>query len=149
MATVHKEIEVNKPLRQVYNQWTQFEDFPQFMQGVEEVHQLDDRRLHWKAEIGLAEREWDAEIVEQVPDQVVEWRAIGEVTNDGRVLFSEVGPDQTRVSVEFHFDPEGFIEKIGDALGIVDKRIEGDLKRFKEFIEERDMETGAWRGEVG
>lgn len=145
---VEKSIAVDKPVRTVYNQWTQFESFPQFMQGVERVEQQDDKRLHWVAEIGLAEREWDAEIVEQTPDRVIAWRAIGDTTNDGRVTFQEVAPDQTRVSVVFEYDPSGFVEKAGDKLGVVDKRIEGDLERFKTYIEERGVEEGAWRGEI-
>lgn len=145
---VEKAIEVAKPVRTVYNQWTQFESFPQFMQGVERVEQKDDKRLHWVAEIGMADREWDAEIVEQTPDQVIAWKATGDTTNDGRVTFQELSPERTRVSVVFEYDPEGFVEKAGDKLGLVDKRVEGDLERFKSFIEERGVEEGAWRGEI-
>lgn len=145
---VEKSIEVEKPVRTVYNQWTQFESFPQFMQGVERVEQKDDKRLHWVAEIGLADREWDAEIVEQTPDQVIAWKASGETTNDGRVTFEPTGPDRTRVNIVFEYDPENLVEKAGDKLKVVDKRIEGDLERFKKFIEERGAEEGAWRGEI-
>jgi len=145
---VEKSIEVDKPVRTVYNQWTQFESFPEFMQGVERVEQKDDKRLHWVAEIGMADREWDAEIVEQTPDQVIAWKASGETTNDGRVTFQPVGPDRTRVNLVLEYDPEGFVEKAGDKLGLVDKRVEGDLERFKEYIESRAAEEGAWRGEI-
>lgn len=145
---VEKSIDVEKPVRTVYNQWTQFESFPEFMQGVERVEQKDDKRLHWVAEIGLADREWDAEIVEQTPDQVIAWKATGETANDGRVTFQEVAPNRTRVNLVLEYDPEGFIEKAGDKLGVVDKRAEGDLERFKSFIEERGAEEGAWRGEI-
>jgi uncharacterized membrane protein len=148
MATVEKTIDVDRPLKTVYNQWTQFESFPKFMQGVEDVHQLDDKRLHWKADIGFVEREWDAEITEQVPDQTIAWRSIGDVRNDGRVSFQPITDDRTRVTVRFDYDPHGFTEKAGEKLGIVDQRVEGDLKRFKEFIESRGAETGAWRGEI-
>jgi uncharacterized membrane protein len=147
-SRVEKSIEIDRDVRTVYNQWTQFEDFPHFMQGVEKVTQLDDKRLHWQADIGMVQREWDAEIIEQTPDQVIAWRAAGDVRNDGRVAFEPLGPSRTRATVVFEYDPESFAEKAGDALNITDKRIEGDLKRFKEFIEERGTETGAWRGEV-
>lgn len=148
VSAVDKSIDVNKPVRQVYNQWTQFEDFPKFMEGVEEVRQLDDKRLQWRAHIGPSTREWGAEIVEQTPDKVIAWQATGEVTNAGRVTFSELGPEQTRVNLHFEFDPEDMVEKAGDALGVVDRRIQGDLERFKDFIEGRTVETGAWRGEI-
>ncbi len=145
---VEKSIEVGKPVRTVYNQWTQFESFPEFMKGVERVEQKDDKRLHWVAEIGLADREWDAEIVEQTPDQVIAWKATGETTNDGRVTFEQLAADRTRVNLVFEYEPENLIEKAGDKLKVVDKRIEGDLERFKTFIEERGVEEGAWRGEI-
>jgi len=148
MAIVEKTIEVDQPVTTVYNQWTQFESFPKFMQGVEDVRQLDDKRLHWKADIGFIKREWDAEITEQVPDQTIAWRSIGDVRNDGRISFQPVGGERTRVTVRFDYDPHGFVEKAGDQLHVVDQRIEGDLKRFKEFIESRGRETGAWRGEI-
>ena len=148
MSRITKSIEVDKPVRMVYNQWTQFETFPQFMEGVENVEQMDDTHLHWKAKIGPSAREWDAEITEQKPDEVIAWRAMGDVRNDGRVEFTPVGPDKTKLDVVFDMDPEGWVEKAGDALGVIDLRIQGDLNRFKEFIEDRNMETGGWRGEV-
>jgi uncharacterized membrane protein len=148
MATVEKSIEVDRPVSTVYNQWTQFETFPEFMQGVERVQQVDDKHLHWKADIGFVEREWDAEITDQVPDQAISWRSIGDVRNDGYVSFLPLPGDRTQVTLRIDYDPDGLIEKAGDKLGIVGQRVEGDLKRFKEFIESRGAETGAWRGEI-
>jgi len=148
MSTVEKSIEVELPVTTVYNQWTQFEEFPRFMAGVEQVTQLDDTRLHWVAEIAGAAREWDAEITEQVPDQRVAWRSIDGAGNAGVVSFVPVGPEATRVTLQLDFEPEGLTEQVGDKLGFVAKQAEGDLKRFKKFIEERGRETGAWRGQV-
>lgn len=148
MARVEKNIEVAVPVRTAYNQWTQFEEFPRFMEGVEEVRQLDDRRLHWRAEIGGREQEWDAEIREQVPDEKVIWASTTGPTNAGMVKFDQVAPDRTRVHLEMSYEPEGVIENIGDALGFVSRRVEGDLERFKEFIEARGTETGEWRDEI-
>ena len=148
MSKISKSIEADVPVSTAYNQWTQFESFPQFMEGVEEVRQLDDKRLEWKAEIGGIERSWRAEIVDQKPDQRVSWRSVSGAKNDGTVTFEPLGDSRTRVTVELDVEPEGVIENIGDALGILDRRIQGDLERFKEFIESRGQETGAWRGEV-
>jgi uncharacterized membrane protein len=148
MATIEKSIEVNAPARTVYNQWTQFEEFPRFMEGVEHVKQLDDKRLHWKAKIAGKEKEWDAEIYEQIPDKRVCWRTIGGAPNNGSVSFQDMGPEKTKIALKMDYDPETFMEKAGDAVGIVSMRVEGDLKRFKEFIESRGRETGAWRGEI-
>ncbi len=148
MSTVEKSIEVELPVSTVYNQWTQFEEFPQFMEGVESVTQLDDTRLHWVAEIAGARREWDAEIVDQQPDQRIAWRSIDGAGNGGIVTFQPVGPETTQVNLQMEFEPEGLAESIGDKLGFVSKQAEGDLKRFKSFIEDQGVETGAWRGEV-
>ena len=148
MASVEKSIEVNVPVRTVYNQWTQFEEFPRFMEGVEEVRQLDDKRLHWRASVAGKSQEWDASIIEQTPDRVVAWRSTSGAENAGRVTFQPEGPDRTRVTVGLDYDPKGMVETTGDALGFVSRRVEGDLKRFKEFIESRGAETGAWRGEI-
>jgi len=134
METIEKSIEVDAPVRAVYNQWTQFEEFPRFMEGVEEVRQLDDKRLHWKAEIAGKVKEWDAEIFEQVPDQRIAWRSITGAKNSGMVNFFQIGTNTTRVTLALNYEPEGAIEKVGDALGVVSARVEGDLKRFKEFI---------------
>ena len=148
MSTVEKSVEVEVPIRTAYDQWTQFESFPEFMEGVEQVRQLDDTTTHWKTEIGLAEREFDARITEQQPDTVVAWEAVGEARHTGRVRFDKLNDNATRVTVSMYWDPQGFTEKAADALNIVDSRIEGDLKRFKDFIETRGRETGAWRGEI-
>ena len=148
MSMIEKTIEVNVPVRTAYNQWTQFEEFPKFMEGVKEVRQLDAKHLHWKAEIAGQEREWDAEITEQVPDQKIAWRSIGGTTNAGLVTFDKVSNDKARVNVAMEYDPKGVAENVGDSLGIVSLRVEGDLKRFKTYIEQRGTETGAWRGEI-
>src|SRR5919206_4114871 len=147
-SSIEKSIEVNVPVHTAYNQWTQFESFPEFMEGVEEVRQLDHQRLHWRARIGGKEKEWDAEIVEQQPDQRVAWRSLSGAANDGVVTFEPIDADTTRVTLALDYDPEGFLENVGDALGLVSRRVEGDLNRFKEFIESRGAETGAWRGEI-
>jgi len=148
MDHVEKSIEVEAPLSMVYNQWTQFEEFPQFMHGVEEVKQLDEKRLQWRAEIGGKIVEWDAEIFEQIPDQRVAWRSTSGPLNSGMVNFEGLGPNRTKVSLKINYRPEGAIEKIGSVLGVVSQRVEGDLERFKEFIEDRGAETGAWRGQI-
>ncbi|HSD26060.1 MAG TPA: SRPBCC family protein [Vicinamibacteria bacterium] len=147
MAEIQKSIVVNAPLREVYNQWTQFEDFPRFMEGVLEVRQLDDKRLHWRARVGGVEKEWHAEIVDQVPDRRLAWRSLRGAENAGAVLFDAV-PNGTRVTLKLRYDPEGAGESVGDALGFVSRRVEGDLERFKKFIEQRQHATGAWRGEI-
>ena len=148
MSTVEKSIEVEVPVSTAYNQWTQFEEFPQFMEGVESVTQLDDTRLHWVAQIAGVRREWDAEIVGQQPDQRIAWRSIDGTGNGGIVTFQPVGTSTTRVTLQMEFEPEGLAETIGDKLGFVSKQAEGDLERFKSFIEKRGAETGAWRGQV-
>ena len=148
MAHIEKSIEVEVPLSTVYNQWTQFESFPQFMHGVKEVRQLDEKRLHWRAEIAGKEKEWDAEITQQIPDQRIGWRSISGATNAGSVDFRPLGTNRTEVTLRLEYDPEGVTENVGDAVGIVSGQVSGDLKRFKEFIEKRGVETGAWRGEI-
>ncbi len=148
MERVEKSIEVDRPLRLVYDQWTQFEEFPRFMEGVEEVHQLDDTTLHWRAKIAGKVEEWTAQIVQQIPDQQIAWRHTRGAVNSGVVTFTPLEADRCRVSLALEYDPKSFFEKIGDALGVVSRRVEGDLERFKEFIEERAVPTGAWRGEV-
>ncbi len=148
MAEMEKTIEVDAPIYEVYNQWTQFEDFPHFMEGVEEVHQLDDRRLHWRARIGGKDEEWEAEIVDQVPDRRIAWRATTGAENAGAVLFEPVGDNRTKVTLRLKYEPRGATEKVGDLLGFVSNRVEGDLERFKNVIEERGRATGGWRGEI-
>jgi uncharacterized membrane protein len=145
---VEKSIEVDAPVNRVYNQWTQFEDFPKFMQGIEQVQQLDDKRLHWVAEIGGKRKEWDAEIFEQVPDQKIAWRSTSGAPNAGIVSFLPIAAHRTQVTVRMEYDPEGVMENVGSALGAVGTRVEGDLRRFREFIQSRLQETGAWRGEI-
>jgi len=149
MSTIEKSVTVDVPVRTAYDQWTQFETFPSFMEGVEEVRQLDDTHLHWCADIAGVRREWDAEIVDQTPDERITWRALDGTKNDGTVSFApdELG-QSTRVTLRMEFEPEGIVEKTGDALKIIDRRTEGDLQRFKQFIETRGTETGAWRGDV-
>ena len=148
MGTVNKSITLDLPVTTVYNQWTQFEEFPEFMEGVESVTQLDDQRLHWVAEIGGTREEWDAEIIDQTPDQRIAWQAITGKRNAGTVVFQPEGTDRTRIDLEIDYEPEGLKEKAGDVLGIVDRRVSGDLERFKTFIESRGAETGAWRGNI-
>jgi uncharacterized membrane protein len=148
MATVRESIDVNQPLQTVYNQWTQFEEFPSFMEGVEQVTQTDDTHLHWVVEIRGRRHEWDAEITEQIPDQRVAWISVDGKGTGGVVSFEPLGADETRVVVEMEYQPEGAVESVGSALGFDDRRVKGDLERFKQVIEERGGETGAWRGEV-
>lgn len=148
MARVEKSIEVEVPVRVAYNQWTQFEEFPQFMEGVEHVEQIDDRHMHWRAKIGGKSEEWDAIIQEQVPDQMVSWRNTTGSTNAGLVRFDAIAPTKTRVHLEMSYDPEGMVETIGDKLGFVSRRVEGDLERFRDFIEEQRVPTGSYRQEM-
>ncbi len=148
MATIEKSIDVDVPVRTAYDQWTQFEEFPRFMEGIQEVNQKDDKNLHWVATVGGQRKEWDAEIVEQIPDQRVAWRSKAGDANAGVVTFHKLDDAKTRVMLQMDYDPEGIVESAGNALGFVSRRVEGDLGRFKEFIEERGTETGAWRGEV-
>lgn len=145
---IEKEIEVNAPLRSVYNQWTQFEEFPQFMEGVREVRQTDDTHLHWCATVGGKELEWDSEILEQVPDQRIAWRSITGKLNAGTVEFEPLDSSRTRVCLTMEYDPQGPVESVGSAIGVTKRRVTKDLKKFKSFIESRGAETGQWRGEV-
>ena len=149
MATqVEKTIEVDVPVNVAYNQWTQFAEFPQFMGGVDEVTQVSDSLTHWVAQIGGVRREWDAAILEQVPDSKVAWAATTGATNAGAVYFESLGPVRTRVRLNLEYEPEGLVEKVGDFLNVVQRQAEGDLKRFKQFIESRGTATGGWRGAV-
>jgi uncharacterized membrane protein len=148
MSRIIESIEVDVPVRVAYDQWTQFESFPQFMEGVERVVQLDDKTLEWTASIAGVTKHWRAEIVEQQPDKVVSWRATEGARNDGAVRFDPLGPDKSRLTLQLDIEPEGLIEKVGDAVGIVDRRVRGDLERFREFIEGRGQSTGEWRGRV-
>ena len=147
MATIEKSIDVEVPVSVAYDQWTQFEDFPRFMEGVLEVRQIDDSHVRWVAEIGGERKEGDAEIVEQEPDRVIAWRSTGGVPNSGRVEFEPVGAG-TRVSVEMEYEPEGMKEKVGAAVGMDGSQVEDDLERFRDLVEGREVPTGAWRGRI-
>jgi uncharacterized membrane protein len=148
MDTITRTIEVDVPIQTAYDQWTQFEDFPQFMGGVEEIRQLDDKRTHWVTKIGGVKREFDAEILVQRPDQGVSWRSLDGPTHAGRVTFAPLSDTRTEVTLAMDWEPEGVVEKAGDALGIVEGQAKKDLEHFKQFIEERGTATGAWRGSV-
>jgi uncharacterized membrane protein len=147
-SNIEYSIDVDVPVRTAYNQWTQFEEFPQFMGGVEEVIQLDDTHLHWKAAIGGTTKEWDAVITEQIPDERIAWTNTTGARNAGVVTFHRLADNKTRVMLQLTYEPEGLVENVGDMLGAVSTRIRSDLKRFKEFIESRGQETGAWREKV-
>ena len=148
MSRVEKTLEVNVPVRVAYDQWTQFAEFPRFMDGVKSVQQVDDTHLHWKAEIAGQQKDWDARIVAQRPDEMVAWTSTSGARNAGVVRFDRVSDDVTRITLEMDVDPETPIENLGAFLGVLDHTVEGDLKRFKEFIESRGAPTGAWRGSV-
>ena len=148
MANIEKSIDVNVPVRSAYNQWTQFEEFPQFMEGVQEVKQIDDTHMHWRATIAGKDEEWDAVVTEQEPDMRVAWTNTTGAKNAGVVTFHRIDEQKTRVMLQIDYEPEGVVENVGSALGFVSRRVEGDLERFKKFIEARGSETGAWRGEV-
>jgi uncharacterized membrane protein len=148
MSTVATSIEVNVSVRTAYNQWTQFEEFPRFMDGIKEVHQLDDRRLHWKAQIGGKEKEWDAEITEQIPDQRIAWKSLGGAMNQGMVTFESLSDNKSLVQLNIAYEPGGMMETIGDETGAVTLRVKKELEKFKAYIESRGRETGAWRGTV-
>jgi len=150
MPKIEDSIEVQVPVQQAYNQWTQFEEFPEFMEGIESVQQLDDTHVQWVAKIGGESRQWTTEITEQLPDEKIAWKTIdGEVKNDGIVTFEQVGDGQTRVNVEMDVQGESTAENVADdLLGVVKGQVRGDLERFKQLIENREEETGAWRGEV-
>ena len=149
MERIEKMVEVDLPVRTVYNQWTQFEEFPRFMDGVKEVKQLDDTHVRWHAEIFGKDKEWDAEITEQVPDQKIGWKSIsGDAPNAGTVRFGSIGPDRTLVRLLLAYEPQGAMESAGDALGMLIGRVENSVEQFKRYIEGRGREDGAWRGQV-
>ena len=150
MPKIQDSIEVQVPVQQAYNQWTQFEDFPTFMEGIQSEQQLDDTHVHWVAEIRGETREWTTEITKQQPDERVAWKTIdGEVKNDGVVSFEQIARDQTRVNVQMDVEGESTAENVaGDLLGVLKSQVRGDLERFKQLIESRDEATGAYRGKV-
>lgn len=149
MGTVTEAIDVDVDVTTAYNQWTQFETFPQFMDGVERIDQLDDTHLHWVTQVGPVTREFDATVTEQVPDERVAWKSVDGPEHAGVVTFHRLDDQQSRVTVQMDIDPEGFVENVADKAGVLDRRVKGDLKRFKDFIESHGgHETGAWRGEV-
>jgi uncharacterized membrane protein len=148
MAKIEKDIVVDVPVNVAYNQWTQFESFPEFMEGVKEVVQLDEKRLRWRADIKGKDEEWEAEITDQIPDRHVAWRSVTGTPNAGSVRFQPAGEGKTKVALELTYEPRDAAEKVGDALGFLERQVSADLDRFKEFIESRGAPTGAWRGEV-
>lgn len=148
MPNAMKYVDVNVPVRTAYNQWTQFEDFPRFMEGVKSVTQLDDKRLRWHAEVAGKDEQWNAVITEQIPDERVAWTSTSGAKNAGVVTFHQLDDKTTRVTLQMDYEPEGVVEHVGSALGFVERRVQGDLDRFKEFIEARGGETGAWRGTI-
>jgi len=145
---IESSIDVNVPVSTAYNQWTQFEDFPRFMKHVENVRQLDDKRLHWKVDLGGKVREFDAEIVEQLPDKRIAWRSTSGARHAGVVTFHRLSDTKSRVMLQIEYEPEGVIEKVGSAVGVPEIDTERDLKRFVEFVEQRGGATGAWRGSI-
>jgi uncharacterized membrane protein len=148
MSQIIEAIDVDVPVRVAYDQWTQFEDFPQFMEAVEKVEQLDDTTLRWTAEIAGVKKAWTAKITEQTPDQRIAWTSVEGATNAGVVTFHRLDDRKTRVTLQLDVEPEGPVESVGDALGFVQRQAKGDLERFKGFVESRGVATGAWRGEV-
>ena len=148
MSFIEKSIELNVPARTAYNQWTQFEEFPKFMEGVKEVKQIDEKRLQWKANIAGKDEQWNAEITEQIPDERIAWTSRGGPLNSGIITFHPLSGAKSKMFLQLEYDPKGFVEKTGDALGLVTQRVEGDLKRFKVYIESLGQETGAWRGTI-
>ena len=148
MSSHTHSVDVRAPVRVAYNQWTQFEEFPRFMAGVESITQLDDRNLHWKVDLDGVEREFDTEITEQTPDHRIAWKTTQGSHHAGVVTFHRLDADNTRVTVQMEYDPDGFIEHVGDKLGFVSRRLEGDMSRFGELIEDRDAASGAWRGVI-
>jgi uncharacterized membrane protein len=147
-SSIEQSIDVKVPVRTAYNQWTQFEEFPHFMEGVQQVRQLTETQLHWKADIGGKEKEWEAKITEQIPDERIAWTNTTGARNAGVVTFHRLAENQTRIMLQLEYDPEGFVENLSDIVGVVSSRVRGDLNRFKEFIESRSRGTGAWRGTV-
>jgi len=148
VSKIMEAVDVHVPVRTAYDQWTQFETFPRFMDGVTSVRQLDDTTLEWTADVAGREKRWTAKITEQQPDERIAWTATEGAHNAGVVTFHRIGEGTSRVTLQLDVDPDGPVEGAGDALGVVSRRVKGDMERFKEFIEKRGHETGAWRGDV-
>jgi len=148
MSQVQEAIRVGVPVTTAYNQWTQFEEFPRFMEAVEEIRQVDDTHLHWKVSVAGRHEEFDAVITEQIPDTRIAWTTTEGPKHGGAVDFHRISDDETQVTVVMDTPEEGAAQKAADAMGILGRKVKGDLERFKEMIESRGTETGAWRGEV-
>jgi uncharacterized membrane protein len=148
VTTVEQSIDVDVPVRTAYNQWTQFEEFPRFMSGVEQIEQRTPTLTHWTTKIAGVSREFDAQIDEQRPDERIAWHSISGSQQAGVVTFHRLDEQHTRVMLQLDYEPAGVVEQAGDKLGLVKGRVGGDLRKFKEFIESKGAETGAWRGEV-
>ena len=148
MSTITEAVDVSVPVTTAYNQWTQFEEFPRFMEGVDEIRQIDPTHVHWVVSIAGVKREFDATITEQHPDERVAWKSDDGPNHAGVITFHRLDDDKTRVTAQMDVDPDGFVENVADKLGVLGKRVKGDMARFKEFIESRGTETAAWRGEV-
>jgi uncharacterized membrane protein len=148
MGKIQASVEVNVPLSTAYNQWTQFEEFPKFMEGVKSVRQVDDKTLEWHASVAGDDETWTSEITDQEPDQRIAWNSTSGSRNNGVVTFERVDENTTRVNLTLDWEPENLVQRTGDALGFDDRRVKADMERFKEFIESRGKETGAWRGEI-
>ena len=147
-SSIMESIDVNVPVRTAYNQWTQFEEFPRFMQGLEKVEQLDDETLRWSAELGGKHKQWTAKITEQIPDKRIAWTSTSGALNAGVVTFHRINDNECRVALQMDYEPEGVLENVGDTIGVVQYNVRQDLERFKEFIENQGEETGAYRGEI-
>jgi uncharacterized membrane protein len=148
LASITRDIDLAVPVRTAYNRWTQFETFPQFMEGVKEVRQLDDKRLFWRAEIGGKEETWEAEIVDQVPDHKIAWRSISGTPNAGAVVFELIDDGHCRIMLTMEYQPQGLTENVASALGFDGRKVEDDLKRFKEMVESQGVEAGGYRGQI-
>jgi uncharacterized membrane protein len=148
MSVIEKSLELNVPVRTAYNQWTQFEEFPKFMEGVTAVTQIDDKHLQWKANIAGKDQEWAAEITEQIPDKRIAWTSRGGAIHAGVVTFHRISDATSKLMLQLEYDPQGLVEKAGDAMGLVAQQVQGDLERFKTFIESRGQETDSWRGTI-
>lgn len=148
MVQIIETIDVDVPVGTAYNQWTQFESFPKFLDEVESITQTDDTHTHWTVKVAGATREFDAEITEQHPDERVAWNSVGgDTEHAGVVTFHKLSDAETRVTVQIDWEPEGLVEKLGSLVGVGGHAVKKDLKNFKEFIEGQGSVAG-WRGDV-